>query len=87
METPFGVVELKYFFNTGTENQENALASRSIKERIRQLVAREDARCPLSDQKICDLLAEEQIEVARRTVAKYREQLQILSSSARRKKF
>jgi RNA polymerase sigma-54 factor len=63
------------------------LASESVKERIRQLVSGEDAKRPLSDQQLVDMLKEENIQIARRTVAKYREALGILPSGKRKKYF
>ncbi|MFH1033087.1 MAG: RNA polymerase factor sigma-54 [Pseudomonadota bacterium] len=85
MHTPQGVFELKYFFNSGINRvQGGAVASESVKERIRQIVAAEDPAKPLSDQTIGDMLQKENIDIARRTVAKYREMLGILPSSRRR---
>jgi RNA polymerase sigma-54 factor len=85
MHTPQGVFELKYFFNSGINRvQGGAVASESVKERIRKIVAGEDPAKPLSDQTIGDMLQKENIDIARRTVAKYREMLGILPSSRRR---
>ncbi len=85
VHTPQGVFELKYFFNSGINRfQGQAMASEAVKERIRQLIAAENAAKPLSDQAIADMLKEEDIDIARRTVAKYREMLGILPSSRRR---
>ena len=86
VHTPQGIFELKYFFNSrisGTTGHD--LASESVKMRIKRLVEEEDKKKPLSDQKIVEVLREENIEIARRTVAKYREMLGILSSSKRKK--
>ena len=88
VHTPQGIFELKYFFNSGlsrTDGQE--VASESVKERIRQIIAKENPRKPLSDKKIAGVLKEAGIDIARRTVAKYREQLGILSSSKRKQYF
>ncbi len=63
------------------------MASKSVKEDIRKLIADEDPRKPLSDNEIVSLLAESGIKIARRTVAKYREMMNILPSSRRRKFF
>ena len=88
IHTPQGIFELKYFFNSGiTNTQGEDISSETIKTKIKRLIEREDARNPLSDQKIVKLLREEEVDVARRTVAKYREMLGILSSSGRRRKF
>jgi RNA polymerase sigma-54 factor len=87
MHTPQGVLELKYFFNSGIGRVEGgtSVASEAVKERIRALVAAEDHNHPLSDQIIGDMLKKENIDIARRTVAKYREMLGILPSSRRKR--
>jgi RNA polymerase sigma-54 factor len=83
--TPQGIYELKYFFNSSLPGANGeSVASESVKEKIRQLIAREDPRRPLSDQELTERLKEEKINIARRTVAKYRELLNILPSSKRR---
>lgn len=82
---PQGIYELKYFFSTAVSNQDgDSVAAEAIKTRIRQLVHNENPLKPLSDNKISELLAKENITVARRTVAKYREQLKILPVKHRR---
>ncbi|BCO10798.1 RNA polymerase sigma-54 factor [Desulfolithobacter dissulfuricans] len=84
--TPQGIYELKYFFSTAVSTTNgDTVAAESIKNRIRQLIQNEDPAKPLSDNKISQLLAEEGIKVARRTVAKYRDQLKILPVKHRRK--
>ena len=86
MHTPHGIFELKYFFNSSINSvMGEAVASESVKERIRQLVREEDSSKPYSDQEIVDILEKENISIARRTVAKYREMLGILPSNRRRK--
>ncbi len=76
--TPQGIYELKYFFSTAIPREgKEALASESIKTRIRQLVQEEDKAKPLSDSALADKLADQDIKIARRTVAKYREQMKI----------
>ncbi len=87
VHTPVGIFELKYFFNSSINAADgsDSLASEAVKEKIRQMVTKEDARNPLSDQKIVELLRSENIEIARRTVAKYRDMLGILSSGKRKK--
>lgn len=88
MHTPQGIYELKYFFNSGISSSDgDSLASESVKIKIKDLVAKEDPKSPLSDQKIVDLLKTEGIQIARRTVAKYRDVLKILPSSQRKKYF
>ncbi|MEW6385972.1 MAG: RNA polymerase factor sigma-54 [Thermodesulfobacteriota bacterium] len=86
MHTPQGVFNLKYFFNSGI-NQAlgDQIASESVKEKIRQIVQSENPRQPLSDQEIADILRRENVIIARRTVAKYRGMLGVLSSSKRKK--
>ncbi|CAO0824278.1 RNA polymerase sigma-54 factor [Desulfarculales bacterium] len=85
MHTPQGVFELKYFFNSGINRiQGGAVASESVKEHIRQIVSGEDQANPLSDQAIGEMLQKENINIARRTVAKYRGMLGILPSDRRR---
>jgi RNA polymerase sigma-54 factor len=76
--TPQGIIELKYFFSTAIPREGgDALAAESIKTRIRQMIQEEDKTKPLSDSAIADLLADRNIQLARRTVAKYREQMKI----------
>ncbi len=89
VHTPVGTFELKYFFNSSINSSDgsDALASSAVKEKIKHLVAREDPKKPLSDQQIVDLLAKDNIDIARRTVAKYREMLNILPSSKRKRAF
>ncbi|TNF23845.1 MAG: RNA polymerase sigma-54 factor [Deltaproteobacteria bacterium] len=88
VHTPQGIFELKYFFNSRiTSSQGGDLASESVKQRIKKLISEENPKKPLSDQKLCDILGEEGTQIARRTVAKYREMLNILPSSKRKKVF
>jgi len=88
VHTPQGIFELKYFFNSRiTSSQGGDLASESVKQRIKKLIGEENPKKPLSDQKLCDLLGEEGTQIARRTVAKYREMLGIPPSSKRKKVF
>ena len=85
MATPYGTFELKYFFGSGlsTEAGGNA-SSTAVRALIRQLVAAESPKKPLSDSQISDLLKEQGIECARRTVAKYREALRIAPANLRK---
>ena len=88
VHTPRGVFELKYFFNSSvTRSDGQDMASESVKRMIFELVKVEDVKRPLSDQRIVEILEEKGIQLARRTVAKYREQLHILPSSKRKKYF
>ncbi|WP_136810633.1 RNA polymerase factor sigma-54 [Desulfosediminicola flagellatus] len=83
--TPQGIYELKYFFSTAIPRAGgDALAAESIKTRIRKMIQEEDKKKPLSDSAISNLLAERNIQIARRTVAKYREQMKILPVKHRR---
>ena len=85
MHTPRGIFELKYFFSShvSTENG-GECSSTAIRELIKKLVAAEIPAKPLSDSKIADVLAEQGIKVARRTIAKYRESLSIPPSNQRK---
>jgi RNA polymerase sigma-54 factor len=84
--TPQGIFELKYFFNSSINRVDgDAIASESVKEKIRQLISNEDARRPLSDQRLAEMLMSSNIDIARRTVTKYREAMNILSSTKRRR--
>ena len=88
VHTPQGIYELKYFFNAGIARSDGGeLASEAVKQKLKKLIDSEDQRRPYSDQKLVALLGEEGIDIARRTVAKYREQLGILASSKRKKLF
>jgi len=85
VHTPQGTFELKYFFTSSLRGGHGAeVSAESVKEKIREIIAKEDARKPLSDQYIAELLGKEQIDIARRTVAKYRELMGILPSSKRK---
>lgn len=85
IETPRGIFELKYFFSPGlgTDGGEEA-SSTSIKEMLAELIANENPKRPYSDQKLAELIRARGINIARRTVAKYREQLKILSAKMRK---
>ncbi len=87
--TPRGVFELKFFFNSAIkrEGTKEDIASEAVKQAIKKIIGEEDTRNPHSDQKIVEILAAKDIVIARRTVAKYREMLGILSSSKRKKYF
>jgi len=88
MHTPLGIFELKYFFNSGVGGKDGGIdvASEPLKLKIKALIQNENPKRPLSDQKIAELLQTEGINVARRTVAKYREIMHIGSSSERKNK-
>ncbi len=85
MHTPTGVFELKYFFSSHvTTHAGDAVSSIAIRAQIKKLVAEENPRKPLSDSKIATMLADQNIDVARRTIAKYREALMIPPSNERK---
>lgn len=85
-QTPRGVFRLKYFFSSGLSRDDGEdISARGIKARIQELVAAEDTKRPLTDQKIVELLRKEGTQIARRTVQKYRDQLGILSSRFRKR--
>jgi RNA polymerase sigma-54 factor len=87
VQTPHGVFSLKYFFNSFIRGSHGeSIASRVVQEKIRKIIAGEDSRKPLSDDKIAKILNDSNINIARRTVAKYREVLKI-PPSGKRKQF
>ncbi|MCX5739071.1 MAG: hypothetical protein NTZ61_11375 [Proteobacteria bacterium] len=84
--TPQGIFELKFFFNSSINRVDgDAIASESVKEKIRRIIQAEDPRRPLSDQRIAEMLRTANIDIARRTVTKYREAMNMLSSTKRRR--
>ncbi len=86
IETPHGVFDFKYFFTPGYKGGDGqSVSNTTIKERIARIIESESPSKPFSDQKIVKILAEEQITIARRTVAKYREELGILPTNLRRR--
>ena len=88
VHTPQGIFELKYFFNSAINRVDgDSIASESVRNRIKELVQNENPRKPLSDQKLVTILKGYDINIARRTVAKYREMLKIPSSSKRKQVF
>src|SRR5215208_813258 len=85
MHTPQGVFELKYFFHSGISSSfGESVSSVTIKQRIRKIIENEDPRKPLSDSKIVSILQKEGLMLARRTIAKYREELKIPTSNQRK---
>jgi len=85
VHTAQGIFELKFFFNSSINRTDGeAIASESVKEKIRRIISAEDPRRPLSDQRIAEMLKAGHIDIARRTVTKYREAMNILSSTKRR---
>ncbi|MBN1865070.1 MAG: RNA polymerase factor sigma-54 [Victivallales bacterium] len=85
MQTPFGLFEFKFFFSSGYQSQDGEnISSRGVMEKIKDLIAREDPRKPLSDLRLAKMLDEQGLRLARRTVAKYREEMGIPSSHLRK---
>ena len=85
MHTPQGVFEMKYFFHSGiSSSYGESVSSVTIKQRIRKIIENEDPRKPLSDSKIVNILQREGLVLARRTIAKYREELKISTSNQRK---
>lgn len=85
ISTPHGVFPFKFFFTPGYTNSEGvSVSNKTIKDRIGSLIASEDSNKPLSDQTIAEILKKENIDIARRTVAKYREELGVLPTHLRR---
>lgn len=87
IQTPQGLFELKFFFSSGvsSSSSDEKVSSRSIKSMIKELIDKEDATNPLSDQAIADMLKSKEIKISRRTVAKYRQELGILSTVLRKR--
>ena len=85
-QTPKGIFDIKYFFKSGVETSfGEEISSESIKKRIRSIICEEDATKPHSDQAIADKLKKEGYKISRRTVAKYRDEMDIPASSRRRR--
>jgi RNA polymerase sigma-54 factor len=85
MHTPRGVYEMRFFFHSGiTSSMGEAVSSVTIKDRIRKMIEGEQAQHPLSDSQIAEALEREGLPLARRTVAKYREELRIPPSNLRK---
>jgi RNA polymerase sigma-54 factor len=85
VQTPRGVFELKYFFSSALNTESGGeVSAKSAKLNIKEIIAKEDTKKPMSDQKIADLLKKDGLIIARRTVAKYREQLGILPARHRK---
>lgn len=83
--TPQGLFELKYFFNSSISRTDgDSMASASVKDKIKLIIEKEDPQNPYSDKRLTEILEEANINIARRTVAKYREMLHILPSSKRK---
>jgi len=86
VQTPRGLYELKYFFASSLgDSYGSTVSSTSVKSKIKKLIEEENSQKPLSDQKIAEILKEEGINISRRTVAKYRDEMRIPASSMRRR--
>jgi len=86
IQTPRGIFQLKYFFTTPIATESgNAASAASVKDKIQDIIKAEDSQKPYSDSKIIELLKKEGIQLARRTVAKYRKELNILPANLRKK--
>lgn len=85
VQTPRGLFELKYFFSSGLLGDDGDISSISIKSTLKELIDGENIKKPYSDQKLSELLKSQGISISRRTVAKYRDELNIPSSSMRRR--
>ena len=87
VQTPHGIFELKYFFSTGLDSQGGeSVSARSIRQMIENFVAEENPDKPYSDQVLANMIKAKGIDIARRTIAKYREQLKILPAHMRKRK-
>ena len=85
LQCPQGIFELKYFFNNGINAVHGEqVAAEAVKMRLKKLIQSENPRSPLSDEQLAQMLKHENIDIARRTVAKYREALDILPASKRK---
>ena len=85
-QTPVGLFPLKMFFSGGYESETGeSVSSKSIKNKIAELIADESTHSPLSDSKIAEILSAEGVQIARRTVAKYREELGIAPKNLRKR--
>jgi RNA polymerase sigma-54 factor len=86
MHTPQGLFQMKYFFTTGfSDGTGTDISSLTVKDTIQKLIKEEDLGSPLKDQQIVELLKARGVEIARRTVAKYREELRIPPTSVRKR--
>ena len=83
--TPQGIFELKYFFNSSIKRVHGEdIASASVQDKIKKIIESENPKKPFSDSKMAEMLKDQNIDIARRTVAKYREMLGVLSSNKRK---
>jgi RNA polymerase sigma-54 factor len=87
IQCPQGLLNFRYFFSNAVATDSGSMSSSTVKDMIKQIVSQEDSKTPLNDQKIVDILKSKGINVARRTAAKYREELKIPSHLKRKKWF
>jgi RNA polymerase sigma-54 factor len=87
LQCPHGLLNFKYFFSNAVATDTGSMSSSTVKDMIKQIISREDTANPMNDQKIVDILTSKGISIARRTAAKYREELKIPSHLKRRKWF
>ena len=85
MHTPRGIFEFRFFFSSHVAGDEGEQSSIAVRAKIRKLISAENPVKPMSDNRIAQLLSEDGVKIARRTIAKYREALNIASSSERKK--
>ncbi|MFA5576943.1 MAG: RNA polymerase factor sigma-54 [Tissierellaceae bacterium] len=85
VQTPRGIFELKYFFSSSLESDRGGISSTSIKSRLKDIIDREDPKKPYSDSKLSNIFSDQGINISRRTIAKYRDELGIPSSNIRRR--
>ncbi|MCK9443203.1 MAG: RNA polymerase factor sigma-54 [Tissierellaceae bacterium] len=84
-QTPRGIFELKYFFSSSLDSDKGGISSTSIKSHIKEILDEEDPKKPYSDSKLAEILGKQGISISRRTIAKYRDELNIPSSNIRRR--
>jgi len=86
VQTEFGVHPLRYFFTSGIENENGEdISNQEVKQRVKEIISKEDPSNPLNDDQIAEILKQDGIHIARRTIAKYREQLGIPIARLRKK--
>jgi RNA polymerase sigma-54 factor len=87
IQCPQGLLNFRYFFSNAVQTTNGDISSSTVKDMLRKIISEEDPARPLNDQKVVDILKEKGISVARRTAAKYREELRIPSHLKRKKWF
>jgi len=88
MYTPMGIFELKFFFHSGIgSSQGDAISSIKVKEMLKKIVSQESSRKPFTDQHLVNVLKNNGVNIARRTITKYRKEIKIPSACRRKKRF